>query len=355
MHPLQALGGMCSITSTVSEESAVRIPIDVWLGGSATESATRAAELRRLGVDGVFTFEGPHDVFFPLVAAAREPELALMTNVAMAFPRSPIHLAHAAYDLQLLSGGRFRLGLGSQIQAHIEKRYGSTWSRPVERMRDTVQAVKAILHAWQTGEKLDHRGPFWQHTLMPPQFSPGPNPHGTPPILVGALGPRMTEMAARVADGVLVMPFNSARHYRERTLPAIAKGRDGSDRPFEIIPEAIVAMGNSAEEIDAARKAVRHLLAFYGSTPAYRPVLEVEGWADLQPELNVLSKQGRWPEMAGLIDDTMVDTITVSGTPTACAALIRERFGDTASRVCCYFPGYPVSDTAIAELAAALH
>lgn len=333
----------------------MRIPIDVWLNGSATQAGARAAELRRLGVDGVFTFEGPHDVFFPLVLASREPELALMTNVAMAFPRSPIHLAHAAYDLQLLSGGRFRLGLGSQIRTHIERRYGSTWSQPVERMRDTVLATKAILHSWQTGERLDHRGPFWQHTLMPPQFSPGPNPHGIPPILVGALGPRMTEMAAQVADGLLVMPFNSARHFRERTLPAVAKGRADSDRPFEIIAEAIVATGNSDQEIEIARQAVRILLAFYGSTPAYRPVLEVEGWADLQPELNQLSKQGRWQDMAGLIDDRMVDTLTVSGTPTDCANQIRDRFGDTVSRMCCYFPGYPVADSAVAELADGLH
>ncbi|NNH73309.1 TIGR03617 family F420-dependent LLM class oxidoreductase [Nocardia uniformis] len=331
------------------------MPIDVWLNGSATQAGERAAELRRLGVDGVFTFEGPHDVFLPLALASREPDLALMTNVAMAFPRSPIHLAHAAYDLQLLSGGRFRLGLGSQIKAHIERRYGSTWSQPVERMRDTVLAVQAILHSWQTGERLDHRGPFWQHTLMPPQFSPGPNPYGTPPVLIGALGPRMTEMAAQVADGLLVMPFNSARHFRERTLPAVAKGRAGSERPFEIIAEAIVATGNSDQEIELARQAVRNLLAFYGSTPAYRPVLEVEGWADLQPELNLLSKQGRWQEMAGLIDDTMVDTIAVSGTPAECAGQIRDRFGGHVSRMCCYFPGYPVSDAAIAELAEALH
>ncbi len=330
------------------------LPIDVWLGGSALEAGTRAAQLRALGVDGVFTFEGPNDVFFPLVAATRVPELALMTNVAMAFPRSPVHLAHAAYDLQLLSDGRFRLGLGSQIRTHIEKRYGSTWSRPVERMRDSVLAVKAILRSWQTGERLDHRGPFWQHTLMPPQFSPGPNPCGVPPVLVGALGPRMTEMAAQVADGVLVMPFNSARHYRERTLPAVAEGLDGSERPFEIIAEAIVAMGTTDAEIETARRAVRNLLAFYGSTPAYRPVLEVEGRAELQPELNLLSKQGRWQEMAARIDDDLVDAITVSGTPAACAAAIRERFGDTISRVCCYFPGYPVTDAAIAELAAAL-
>ncbi|WP_051151558.1 TIGR03617 family F420-dependent LLM class oxidoreductase [Nocardia niigatensis] len=330
------------------------MPVDLWLNAPLAESATRAARLRELGVDGVFTFEGAHDVFLPLTLAAT-CGADLMTNVAMAFPRSPMHLAHTAWDLQALSGGRFRLGLGSQIRPHIERRYGSTWSEPVERMRDTVQAVQAILRAWQHGERLDYRGRFWQHTLMPPQFDPGPNPHGAPPVLVGALGPRMTAMAAEVADGLLVMPFNTERHFRERTLAAVARGRGDSARPFEIIVEAIVAMGDSEQERLEARQAVRNLLAFYGSTPAYRPVLEVEGWADLQPELNLLSKQGRWREMAGLIEDPMVDALTVSGTPAECARQIRTRFGGHAARVCCYFPGYPVTDAAIADLVAALH
>ncbi|WP_174562524.1 TIGR03617 family F420-dependent LLM class oxidoreductase [Nocardia acidivorans] len=330
------------------------LPLDVWLNSPVAESASRAAQLRAAGVDGVFTFEGAHDVFLPLALAAGSG-LAIMTNVAIAFPRSPIHLAHAAYDLHALSGGRFRLGLGSQIRPHIERRYGSTWSRPVDRLGDTVAAVREILRAWQTGEQLHYRGEFWQHTLMPPNFDPGPNPHGVPPVLVGALGPRMTEMAARVADGLLVMPFNTERHFRERTLAAVDRGLAESDRPFEIIAEAIVAMGNTERELDAARRSVRNLLAFYGSTPSYRPVLEVEGWGDLQPELNLLSKQGRWREMAGLIDDPMVDALTVSGTPAECAALIRNRYGDRISRVCCYFPGYPVTDAAIAELATALH
>lgn len=330
------------------------LPVDLWLNAPLAESATRATRLRELGVDGVFTFEGAHDVFAPLTLAATTGT-DIMTNVAMAFPRSPMHLAHTAWDLQALSGGRFRLGLGSQIRPHIEKRYGSVWSEPVERMRDTVLAVQAILRAWQTGERLDYRGRFWQHTLMTPQFDPGPNPCGPPPVLVGALGPRMTAMAAEVADGLLVMPFNTERHYRERTLAAVDKGRGDSTRPFEIIVEAIVAMGDTEEEVTTARRAVRNLLAFYGSTPAYRPVLEVEGWADLQPELNLLSKQGRWREMAGLIDDTMVDALTVSGSPADCAAQIRNRFGDTAARVCCYFPGYQVGDDAIADLVTALH
>jgi probable F420-dependent oxidoreductase len=324
--------------------------VDVWLSSPPEAARARAVELAATGVDGLFSFENAHDVFFPLTLAATSVACDLMTNVAIAFPRSPMHLAHAAYDLQLLSGGRFRLGLGTQVRPHIERRYGSTWSNPVARMRDTVLAVKGILDSWQQGTRLDHRGPFWTHTLMTPAFNPGPNPHGTPKILVGALGPRMTAMAAEVADGLLMMPFNSARHLRERTMPALERRRDD----FEIVAEVIVAMGSSDEEIATARAGVRGLLSFYGSTPAYRPVLDVEGWGDLQPELNTLSKQGQWKEMTALVDDTMVETLAVSGTPGQCAEQIRGRFGAIAQRVCCYFPGYPVTDAQIADLVAAI-
>lgn len=331
--------------------------VDVLLATEPEGAAERARQLLSVGVDGVFTFENAHDVFFPLVLAAGVGGLDLMTNVAIAFPRSPLHLAHAAYDLQLLSNGRFRLGLGSQIRVHVERRYGAVWSQPVDRMREMVQAIKAIFDAWQHGTKLAFRGQFTNHTLMPPTFNPGPNPFGPPPVLVGALGPRMTEMAAEVADGILVMPFNSARHFAQRTLPAISRGLAAAGRQageLEVICEAIVATGRSEEELAAARRGVRGLLAFYGSTPAYRPVLEVEGWEGLQPELNTLSKAGKWEQMSQLVDDQMVETLAVVGTPEECAAQIAGRFSPRADRVCCYFPGYPVSDQAIAELAGAL-
>ncbi len=333
------------------------VAVDVMLATEPMGAAERARELAALGVDGVFSFENAHDVFFPLVLAAGLTDLELMTNVAIAFPRSPLHLAYAANDLQLLSKGRFRLGLGSQIRVHVERRYGAQWSRPVERMREMVAAVHAIFASWQDRTRLDFRGDFTTHTLMPPNFDPGPNPYGPPPVLVGALGPRMTEMAAEVADGILVMPFNSARHFAERTIPAIERGQAAGGRgdgEVEVICEAIVATGHRDHELEAARNGVRSLLAFYGSTPAYRPVLEVEGWQDLQPELNALSKRGQWAEMGRLIDDEMVETLAVVGTPQECADQIVERFCPTARRVCCYFPGYPVGDEAIAELAAAL-
>ncbi len=197
--------------------------LDVQLDARPDRAAARARDLASTGVAGLFTFEGPHDVFLPLAVAAATG-LDLMTNVAIAMPRSPMHLAHAAYDLQLMSGGRFRLGLGSQIRPHIEKRYGATWSPPAARMREIVLAVKAILASWQDGTRLDFRGEFTQHTLMPPTFVPGPMAYGMPPVLLGALGPVMTRTAAEVADGLLVMPFHSHRHFRERTLPAVRGG-----------------------------------------------------------------------------------------------------------------------------------
>jgi probable F420-dependent oxidoreductase len=331
--------------------------LDVQLDARPDRAAERARELVAAGVAGLFTFEGPHDVFVPLAVAAGAVETDLMTNVAIAIPRSPVHLAHSAYDLQLLSKGRFRLGLGSQIRPHIEHRYGATWSRPAARMREAVLAVKAILRSWQDGTPLDFRGEFTRHTLMPPTFVPGPNPYGVPPVLLGALGPVMTRTAAEVADGLLVMPFHSHRHFRERTLPAVDEGlaRAGRTRgDLAILPQAIVAMGRTDQELAAASAGVRGLLAFYGSTPAYRPVLEVEGWAEVQPELNRLSKQGDWAAMAGLVTDEMLETLAVRGSPEECAAEIARRFGDVADRVCAYFPGYDAPLDQVRDLAAGL-
>jgi probable F420-dependent oxidoreductase len=332
------------------------LKLDVMLSNSVIDAAQRAQDLQRTGVDGVFTFENAHDLFFPLVAAAPVCSLDLMTNVAIAFPRSPVHLAHAAYDLQLLSKGRFRLGLGSQIKAHIERRFGARWHKPVLQMREWVLATRSILESWQEGTRIDFKGEYTSHTLMTPAFDPGPNPYGVPKILVGALGPKMNEMAAEVADGILVMPFNSERHMRERTIPAIQRGLATAGRTLadlEMTVEVIVGVGRNESELSAA-KGVRNLLAFYGSTPSYRPVLDVEGWGELQPKLNGLSKRGEWQQMAGLITDEMVSTIAVHGTPEQCAHEIVTRYGEWADRVCAYFPHYDAGDDLIEEFAAAL-
>ena len=329
----------------------MKVDISLAMSGPL-ESAPRAAELQALGADGLFSFENAHDVFFPLVLASTSCQIDLMTNVAIAFPRSPLHLAYAANDLQLLTEGKFRLGLGSQIRPHIQKRYGSVWEKPVAQMREWVSATKAILDHFAGEGPFDFKGQWTTHTLMTPNFNPGPNPNGKVPVLVGALGPKMCEMTAEVADGILVMPFNSERHFAERTMPALERGfaKAGRDRKdFEIILEVICAVGQTDEEIAAAANGVKTLLGFYGSTPSYKPVLDVEGWGELQPELNALSKQGDWAGMAKKIDDDVLRTIAVVGTPKEVAAEIVRRFGHEANRVCLYFPGYPISDECIAE------
>lgn len=305
------------------------------------DAAPRARELRDAGVSGVATFEGQHDVFAPLTLAASVGGLDLMTNVAIAFPRNPIHLAHQANDHQLLSGGRFILGLGTQVRAQIEKRFGAQFDRPVARMTELIAALRAIFRAWETGGRLDFRGEFYRHTLMTPTFDPGPNPFGPPPVYVGALGPRLTRAAAQHADGLLVMPFGSGRFLRDVTMPAVRDGlRAGGREPGElaIIPEVIVSAGDTDEARERADDGTRRLLAFYGSTPAYRPVLAAHGWEDLQPELNALSKQGRWQEMGGLIDDEMMHTIAACGTPGEVAAHIRDRVDGVADTVFLYQP-----------------
>jgi probable F420-dependent oxidoreductase len=334
----------------------VQLPSDKSSG--LRDAPRRAREMAATGVDGLFTFEGQSDVFFPLVAASIQGDLDLdlMTNVAMAFPRSPMHMAYAAYDLQKLSNGRFRLGLGSQIKPHIERRYGSTWSKPVARMREMVLATKAILETWEGIAPLDFRGEFTTHTLMTPNFDPGPNPFGMAKIHVGALGPKMCEMTAEVADGILVMPFNSGEHMVQRTMPAIDRGLATAGRTrddLEVIVEVIVGVGRNDEELEAAR-GVRNLLAFYGSTPAYKPVLDVHGWGDLQPELNRLSKQGDWATMGTLITEDMIQTIAVHGTPDQVASEIVARYGRFSQRVCAYFPFYQAGDDLVADFTSAL-
>ena len=332
---------------------------DTMLAG-LKEAGLHARRLEELGVDGAFTFEGPHDVFTPLIlAAGATARIDLATNVAIAFPRNPVQLAHQAYDLQLLSGGRFTLGLGSQIRAQVEKRYGASFDRPIARMREMVGALRAIFASWETGEPLDFRGEFWEHTLMPPLFNPGPNPHGSPAIALGGLGPQMLRLAAEVGDGVLVMPFNTSKHFLEHSLPAIVAGLDRGGRrrsSLTVTGQVIVCCGRNEEELDVARTAGRWLVAFYASTPAYRPVLEAEGWGDLQPELNRLSKSGRWDEMPGLVDDGMLVALAAVGSPREVAFDIANRFADHVDRVGFYTPSLINEETLgelVSEMAAA--
>ena len=225
------------------------------------------------GYDGIGATELQHDPFISLAVAARGTStIQLGSSIVVAFARNPMTVAESANDLQLLSNGRFTLGLGSQIKPHIERRFSMPWSHPAERMRDFVLAVRAIQNSWQTGEKLDHRGEFYQHTLMTPMFAPEPNPHGAPKIAVAAVGQRMTEVAGEVADGWLSHSFTTLRYLREVSLPALARGSETAGRApgsVEVSVPSFVAVGTDQTELDAAIRATRKQIAFYGSTPAY--------------------------------------------------------------------------------------
>ncbi|MEE9278553.1 MAG: LLM class F420-dependent oxidoreductase [Myxococcota bacterium] len=307
------------------------------------ELGVEARRLEELGYDGVFTFEGPHDPFFALLLAAEHTErLELATAIAVAFARSPMILANIAYDLQAYSKGRFILGLGSQIKPHIEKRFSQPWSKPAARMRELVLAVREIWRCWAQGGRLDFRGRFYSHTLMTPFFNPGPNPYGDPRIFVAGVGPRMTEVAGEVGDGFFVHPFHSAEFLAKSTLPALERGRARSGRSaddFEISTQLIVATGDTEERFQRARAAARSQISFSASTPAYRGVLECHGWGELQTELNGLSKRGMWSEMAGLIEDPILDTVAVVGEPGEIAEKIRARCGSFTDRVSLVTPG----------------
>jgi probable F420-dependent oxidoreductase len=288
-----------------------------------------AATYERQGFDGVLSFEGQHDPFVPLVLAARETErVELITAIAIALARNPMVTAYVANDLQLVSRGRFILGLGSQMRPHIEKRFGETWSRPNAQMREFVRALRAIFAAWNGGERLQFRGEFHTHTLMTPFFNPGPNPFGPPRVFLAGFGPGMVTVAGEVADGWIVHPLHSPSYVREVALPSLERGLALAGRPrstFEIAAQTITMIGGSDEEIARARDKARAQIAFYGSTPAYKVMLDHHGWGDLQPELNRLSKEGRWAEMAARVTDEMLDIVGVSGTPYEAGMKLRAR------------------------------
>ena len=302
-------------------------------------------DLEDIGYDGGFSFEAKHDPFLALaVAAEHTTTLRLGTAIAIAFARNPMNLANLGYDMQSISGGRFVLGLGSQVKPHIEKRFSSAWSHPAERMREIVLAIKAIWNCWEGKGPLDFRGQFYTHTIMIPAFDPGPNPYGPPPIFTGGFGPRMTAVAGEAADGFIAHPFNTRRSLLENTLPALDKGLAISGRKrsdIEVMCATLVVTADTEEALAAARLAARKQLAFYGSTPAYKPTLDCHGWQDVHEELNRLSKQGRWDDMTNLIGDEILEQIAVVGERREIAGKLRARLEGIADSVSITHNRYP--------------
>ena len=326
----------------------IPLPIDLAFHGSPADLPDVAAHVEERRPDaGVFVAEAGHDPFVSLtLATTTTTQLLLGTSVALAFARTPMATAYSAWDVQRLSGSRLVLGLGSQIKPHITRRYSMPWSRPTARMAEYVAALRAIFHSWQTGDRLDFRGEFYSHTLMPPLFDPGPLDGPSPPVWLAGVGPRMVETAGRVADGFIGHPLVSRAYLEDSLLPGLAAGRAQADagRSFTVSLMAIVAVGRSEEELAPAVAAARRQIGFYASTPAYRPVLDHHGWGGLHLEAHRATLEGRWDDLAAMVDDEVLDTFAVRGDPAAVGDELRGRFGGLADRVTLSMPHPPARD-----------
>jgi probable F420-dependent oxidoreductase len=309
------------------------------------QSVQSAKDAEAAGYSGAWTAETNHDPFFPLLLAAEHTtQIELGTSIAVAFARNPMTLANIGWDLQSYSRGRFVLGLGSQIKPHITKRFSMEWSHPAARMREMVLAIRAIWDTWQNGTKLEFRGDYYTHTLMTPFFTPNPDDiaaYGVPKIFLAGVGELMTEVAGEVCDGFICHGFTTEKYLREVTIPALARGRAKAGKTmegFEVVGPSFVVTGNNDQELEAAATGTRQQIAFYGSTPAYRGVLDIHGWGGLQEELNGLSKQGNWVEMGNLITDEILNTFAVVGEPERVAPELITRYGDVIDRLSFYAP-----------------
>lgn len=299
-------------------------------------AAARARSLEADGYDAAWAGEVNQDPFLPLAVAAEVTDrIELGTSIAVAFARSPMALAYTANDLQRHSGGRLLLGLGSQVKAHVVRRYSMPWGRPAAQLREFVLAMRTIWSSWQDGTPLDFRGEYYRHTLMPPDFTPPRHDFGPPRVLLAGVGDLMTRTAGEVADGFLCHGYTTARWIRERTLPALSEGRKRAGATmdgFEVANTPFIVTGTD-QEMEAALPALRARIAFYASTPAYRGVFELHGWGGLNEELTALSKAGRWAEMAGLVTDEMVDAFAVVASPDDLPARVAERYGGLLTRI----------------------
>ncbi len=321
--------------------------VDTGIGNQLDKIPDTVRKMEAAGYDGVRTAEMNHDPFFPLLLAAEHSsKLELATSIAVAFARSPMNLANIGHDLNAYSKGRFTLGLGSQIKPHITKRFSMQWGAPAAQMRELVLAMRAIWSNWYEGDPLEFVGKYYQHTLMTPAFTPEDKSYGAPRVILAAVGPKMTEVAGEVADGMIIHPFSTMPYIKSVTMPAIEAGlakagktRDG----FELSYSCFVVTGRDEAEFAASKKAAQERIAFYGSTPAYKGVLESIGCGELQGELNAMSKQGRWKEMGTLITDDMLNEFGVVGEPKDIAPQMLSRYGSFVDRTSASFP---VSDEA---------
>jgi probable F420-dependent oxidoreductase len=319
-----------------------RLKIDRGIPSELARVPGIVVELERAGYDGCWTGEIDHDPFLPvLLAAEHTSRLEVGTSIAVAFARNPMTVANLGWDLQAFSRGRLNLGLGSQIQPHVERRFSMPWSHPVRRMREFVEAMRAIWACWQDGARLSFEGEFYTHTLMTPMFTPAPLECGLPKVFIAAVGEAMTQMCGEVADGLLAHAFTTKRYADEVTIPALEVGIERAGRvraDVEVSCPVFLVTGATEEAMATAAVGVRKQIAFYGSTPAYRKVLDLHGWGELHTELHRLSKQGGWDAMGELIDDDMLRAFAVVAPLPELAAALRQRCDGAIDRVLPAFP-----------------
>jgi probable F420-dependent oxidoreductase len=317
--------------------------VDAMVASGMKQIGEDAARLEALGYDGLRLAELNHDPFLSLtLAAAHTQSIELVTSVAVAFSRNPMSMAILAHDLNQFSNGRFVLGLGSQVRPHIERRFSMPWHKAARQMREFIEAMQAIYDCWYDGERLHYVGEYYQHTLMPDTFRPDDANGSRPRIVLSATGPLMTKVAARVADGMIMHPFSTEKYMREVTLPAVEAGLSDRGRSlddFELDYAPLVASGPSQEALEKSVEAIRGRIAFYGCTVAYRPVLEIHGWGDLQDELISLNRAHATEEMSRLITDEMVETFAIVGSPEEAVKKMTHRFGGLINRTGLAIPG----------------
>jgi len=312
------------------------------LSASASVAPSRdlagiAARLDHAGAHGFHFAELMHDPFLDVAMAAPGSErLHFGTAIALAFTRSPTTLAYIGNDLQTATGGRFVLGLGTQIRPHIERRFGLTWDRPVQRFREVVLAMRAVWRAWETGEKLKFEGEVFNLSLMTPAFTPEPAPSGPPPVHLAAVGPHMAELAGEVADGLLIHAFTTADYVRNVLLPAVERGlaRSGRKRSdFQLCLSAFIADTSGEASPAEARSQARNSVAFYASTPDYKGVLDQHGLGNLQPRLRQMTREGAWEAMAAEISDEVLDLFCISGDPAQMCEGFAKRWSGLVDQV----------------------
>ncbi len=319
---------------------------DVFLAPGDLNAVPDVARMvEAMGVDGLWVPETAHNPFFPLTLAAYATRrVTLGTAIALAFPRSPMVTAYAAWDLAAQSGGRFILGLGTQVKAHIKRRFGIEWGRPAARLREYILALLAIWRAWQYGEPLDFRGEFYQHTLMTPFFSPPPLEQPHIPVYIAGVNARLCQLAGELCDGFHVHSFHTLDYLRQQIIPNIESGaaRSGRSRAdVSLTCGVFVVTGHDEEEMRRSAFEVKAQVAFYASTYSYRAVLDQHGWGEVGDELGLLARQGRWADMPNLISDEMLDAFAVVAPVDELAARVRARYEGVLDRVGYYYPFVP--------------